>query len=106
MKKGNSVAKKTKRGRGRPRKRGRPKGSRNKIVKGLKEALNTVKSGKIADNAKTFIVTAATPHGLEIGDIVTFAHDVIPDVSTRLDKLMTEFETEMQRVMSKLKETF
>lgn len=75
---------------GRPRKRGRPKGSRNK---------------------KKIVITAVT-NSLKKGDILTFSDfpnsDKIGDLnlSTRLDKLMTEFETEMQRVMSKLKEMF
>lgn len=76
---------KSKRGPGRPRKHGRPKGSRN--------------------NKPKYIITTVSPHNFEVGDVVTFDPPTEPP-PTRLDVLMSEFETELQRVISKLKAVF
>lgn len=67
-------------------KRGRPKGSGN----------------------KRFIVTTATPHKLEVGDIVTFGDEINKpsslDMKSRLDECMTRLENAVAEAISKLKE--
>lgn len=95
---------KKKRGPGRPRKRGRPKGSRNK--KSLKEA-----------------IISATTEGLKVGDKVTFNYTTpkgwkpvkftgmetidLPqvDLKSRLDQCMVNLETAVAEAITKLKES-